>query len=197
MYLLDLNTIISILQTHTQTGLLRAELPAGSIEQTESCSATITVVRGVIVSCAVLDEDGSACVLGDHAYQILAHVGSLRWTLTLQLSSSLLSPPPSLKANRREHVVPRRLLEPHGEQRNAWTRPQRLVFALIDGKKSAAQIARLLSLSPALVQQALHDLYQMKLLALDHPRETGPVSNSPTAIVSSSTKYLSEKGLKR
>lgn len=180
MYSLDVNTIIAILQTHAQTGLLRTDLPAGILEQTPACSATITVVRGSITSCAIFDADGTARVLGDAAYHLLAHLGFLRWSLTLPLSSSLLPPAPALKATVGEHMVPRRLREPKAEQRTTWTRTHRLVFALIDGKKSAAQIARLLSLSPTRVQKALHDLYQMNLLALDSSRETRPVSTSPT-----------------
>ena len=179
MYSLDLKTLISILQTHAQTGLLHANLSRGIVEHADTASATITVVKGELVSCAIKDQDGLPYALGEQAYQLLARISSLEWTLKLQLASSLLPPPPSLRADVREQVVPRCLREPQAAQHTKWTRTQRLVFAMIDGKKSVGEIARFLSLSPSLVHQALFDLYQMNLLALDPSqgnRETARVS---------------------
>ncbi len=182
MYSLDLRTLLLILQIHAQTGLLHANLSKGIVEHANTASATITIVKGELVSCVITDTDGLSYALGEQAYRILARMSSLEWTLKLQLASSLLPPPPSLRADIREQVVPRRLREPQATQHAKWTRTQRLVFAMIDGKKSAREIARFLSLSPSLVQQALFDLYQMNLLALEPSRTHKAASNKPTAL---------------
>ena len=92
MYQLDLKTMVSLLQAHAHTGLLRAELPTGVLEQKETCVVTLTVVKGLLVSCAITDKESFPFITGEQALDALANVGPLNWTLTLQLSSSLLPP---------------------------------------------------------------------------------------------------------
>jgi len=168
MYLLDLTTMIRILHTHAHTCLLRTELPTGVGANTEPCTVSIAVVKGTLVSCAILTRDGFLSASDDAAYSVLAHAGYLNWTLTLQLPSSLLPPPSILVDRKRGTLIPQRLVELPSEQRKTWTRTQRLVFSLVNGKNSVTYIAYLLSLSTPLVEQTLSELYQMKVLILDN-----------------------------
>ena len=169
MYQLDLKTMVSLLQAHVHTGLLRAELPAGVLEHEETCVVTITVVKGLLVSYAITDKENFPSVTGEQALDALANVGLLNWTLTLQLSSSLLPPLSSQVSARGRNAIPRRLCEPQSAQLRILTRTQRLVFSLINGKNSVTYIAYLLALSLTRVEQTVRELYQMKLLALDSP----------------------------
>jgi len=169
MYQLDLKTMVSLLQVHAHTGLLRAQLPANVLEHKETCVVTITVVKGLLVSCAITDEESFPYVTGEQALNALTRVGYLNWTLTLQLSSSLLPPPSSQASGRGRNAIPRRLVEPKAAQLRILTRTQRLVFSLINGKNSVTYIAYLLALSSTRVEQTVRELYQMKLLALDFP----------------------------
>ena len=167
MYLLNLPTMLRVLQTHAHTCLLRTELPKGTDVSTQPCTVSITVVKGVLVSYAILTHDGFLCATGDAAFSTVAHAGCLNWTLTLQLTSSLLPPPSTLMGKKKGTLIPQRLVEPSSEQRKSWTRTQRLVFSLVNDKNSVTYIAYLLSLSTPLVEQTLSELYQMRMLALD------------------------------
>ncbi len=169
MYQLDLKTIVSLLLAHAHTGLLRAELPAGILEHEETCVVTLTVVKGLLVSCAITDKESFPHVTGEQALNALTNVGPLNWTVTLQLSSSLLPPLSSQVSGRGRNAIPRRLCEPQAAQLRVLTRTQRLVFSLINGKNSVTYIAYLLALSSTRVEQTMRELYQMNLLTLDSP----------------------------
>ena len=169
MYQLDLKTMISLLQAHAHTGLLRAELPAGVLEHEETCVVTLTVIKGLLVFCAITDKESFPYVTGEQALNALTNVGPLNWTLTLQLSSSLLPPLFSQALGRGRNAIPRRLVELQAAQLHVLTRTQRLVFSLINGKNSVTYIAYLLALSSTRVEQSIRELYQMKLLTLDFP----------------------------
>ena len=180
MYFLDITTLLHILQTHAHTGFLRAHLPRGVAAVPEARAATVTVVKGGVTSCAIFTPDGSLVETGDTAYTMLAHTGRLDWTLTLQLTSSLLPPPPARTGGKGRTLIPRRLVEPSPEQRKTWTRHQRLVFALVNGKNSVTYIAYLLSLSPTRVEQALTDLYQMQVVLVDRHAPSPLAASTPT-----------------
>ena len=180
MYQLDLKTMLSLLQAHTHTGLLRARLPVGILEQKEACAVTITVVKGLLVSCAITDKESFPYITGEQALDALANVGPLNWTVTLQLSSSLLPPLFSQASGRGRNAIPRRLVEPQAAQLHVLTRTQRLVFSLIDGKNSMTYIAYLLALSSTRVEQAIRELYQMRFLTLDPPYPLDTSSRTQT-----------------
>lgn len=180
MYQLDLKTMVFLLQAHAHTGLLRAQLPTGVVEQRDAHAVTLTVVKGLLVSCAITDKESFPSITGDQALNALTHVGPLNWTLTLQLSSSLLPPLSSQASGRSRNAIPRRLVEPQAAHLRALTRTQRLVFSLIDGKNSVTYIAYLLALSLTRVEQAIRELYQMKFLTLDPPSPPHMSSHTQT-----------------
>lgn len=172
--------MIHVLHTHAHTCLLRAELPISvDASAKEPCTVSITVVKGFLVSCAITDKESFPYVIGEQALDALANVGPLNWTLTLQLSSSLLPPLSSQVSGRSRNAIPRRLCELQATQLHTLTRTQRLVFSLINGKNSVTYIAYLLALSSRGVEQAILELYQMKLLTLDSPHPL-PLSSRTT-----------------
>ena len=55
--------------------------------------------------------------------------------------------------------IPQRLMPYQPQHFNLWTFRQRTVFALVDGKRTVAHIAHMLSTSQETVMQTLHELH--------------------------------------
>lgn len=69
-------------------------------------------------------------------------------------------------ATRQEaYWIPQRLVQGKPRHFMRWTFRQRKVFALVDGKRTISQIARLLSTSPTTVVETLYELQFMRKVA--------------------------------
>ena len=170
MYLLDLQTMLHLLHIHAHTGLLRAKIPTSTLEQRDTNTVTIAVVKGKLVSCTITNQENFPFLIGDQVLNALADMGPLNWTLTLQLTSSPLPSSPSITSGGSRNAIPRRLAEPQIAELSSWPRTQRLVFSLIDGKSSVTYIAYLLSLSSTLVERTIHELSSMNFVTFDYSR---------------------------
>ena len=60
--------------------------------------------------------------------------------------------------------TPQRLVSFQSQHFHRWTFRQRTVFALVDGKRSVAHIAQMLSTSQDVVMQTLHELHIMGMV---------------------------------
>ena len=60
--------------------------------------------------------------------------------------------------------IPQRLVPYQPQHFHLWTFRQRTVFALVDGKRTVAYIAHMLSTSQDMVAQTLHELYNMGMV---------------------------------
>ena len=60
--------------------------------------------------------------------------------------------------------TPRRRVSSQPQHFHRWTFRQRTVFALVDGKRSVAHIAQMLSTSQETVLQTLHELHLMGMV---------------------------------
>ena len=60
--------------------------------------------------------------------------------------------------------TPQRRVSSQPQHFHRWTFRQRTVFALVDGKRSVAYIAHMLSTSQETVLQTLHELHLMRMV---------------------------------
>jgi hypothetical protein len=157
VYSIDLETMLQILQTHRQTGILYAELPSGAAGIKESCRAEISVSAGKIVSCRIEGRSGRSWLVGGEALREVYRLGVLDWQLTLQ---SETHPPvrETSPAIARSWPIPQRTAQVDQKQLLSWPRMHRKVYALVEGRNTVKKIADILSVSPASVEQVLHDL---------------------------------------
>lgn len=170
MYLLDLETMLAMMREYRRTGMMTAALPAGSGGMRPGGRVEIILKSGSVVSCRILNETGQSVLEQQEALRAVARVGRLDWTLSElhqepQHFSVPQLPPPPVAAIK---PIPRRLQEQVAPgQMVTWTRLQRQVFALVDGKKTVEQIAAILSASPPRVQQTLYELQAMGMVLAD------------------------------
>jgi hypothetical protein len=163
MYAADLTTLLKILQ----------EIQANEVISTagmgpgESWCAQLILTKGHVTHCSVHTRVNGQCLLTDgEALGWLARLGNLIWkpqVSTRQLPALL--PPPAVPVPHQGQEVPRRLggAEPVGMQ--SWSRKQRQVFALVDGRRSTQRIVAILCQPPEVVAALLNDLRSMGVIA--------------------------------
>jgi hypothetical protein len=79
MYTLDFDTMKMVMQEHQKTGLLTADLPAGSAGMQEPGRIEIKFEAGKMISCAIVGESGRRFTEKEAAKRI-SRLGSLFWT---------------------------------------------------------------------------------------------------------------------
>src|SRR5579885_2457664 len=165
MYTLDFETIKQVMQEHQKTGLLYAEVPAGLAALREPCRVEINIIAGNIVSCAIVGVSGRY-ITGNAAAQELARLGRIRWNFTPQQKAST-QPIPAMPKPVSISAFPRRTRQVDQWQAQSWPRLHRTVFALADGTKPVTKIAEILSVSPDLIERALHDLQSIGVITIE------------------------------
>jgi hypothetical protein len=167
VYTLDIETMSQIMLAHKKTGHLYADLPSGLPGLRESCSVTIVLETGKIVSCSIANDRGFL-LTGDKAYRELSHLGRLRWTF---VTRSLPDTRSGLVARSLEEKMvisrPRRIVAVEQWQMRRWQRMHRLVYRLADGTKSVAEIAILLSTNSEIIEETLRDLGSIGVIVLE------------------------------
>ncbi len=153
------------MQEHQKTGLLHAEVDAGTVSLREPCRIEIKIMAGAVASCMIVGNSGRR-LAGKEAMRELARMGRLRWTFTSQ-QDSVAAPGSSGPAFTESAVCPRRYASLSQEQMRNWPRMHRAVFALTDGTKSIEKIAEMLSVSPMLVEKALRELQSIGVIIIE------------------------------
>ena len=169
MYKLDVVALLQMLQEFQQNATLQTEIQ--SVPGAKGrFQVHLYLFQGKVASSFIIDSNGKTVLFGDSALQWLRRQGTLNWTLTLQQTATLypVQNAPSLPASSAPHVfIPRRIAQVTQEQMSQWPRKYRTVFVLIDGRKSAEQIAGLLSLSTSEVERVLYDLQLNKFVEIE------------------------------
>lgn len=178
MYSLDTETMLHILREHRQTGHLQAKIPTGKAGIQEPCRVEMVINTGAIVSCAISSTRSTHHLIGEHALRVLSHAGRLNWIFTSQSAHSPLIDHAVDIVSVKTYGVPHRLVEPQAAQLATWTFMQRKVFALIDGHKSIAQIAQMLSTSVQAVEQTCSELLAIHMIASKPQENTRSSSNT-------------------
>lgn len=168
MYTLDVETMRQVMLAHKKTGRLQADLPSGVPSLREPCHVEIALEAGNIVSSAIIARSGFL-LTGEKAYQELTRVGRLSWTFIPQ-SSLGIRPELVSQALAMQHPPsprPRRLVVLEPQQMRPWQRTHKLVYGLVDGKRSVAEIAKLLSTTPEAIEEVLSDLRAIRVVAME------------------------------
>ncbi len=145
----DLATLLHGLQETRQDWEVSIGPPEpGKAGAGEPWQAHLSFVAGSITTCVVQSRTDGRTLLSDgEALHWLASLGPLHWTrVALPSQAGLQIPRRSARAER--EVM-------------AWPRKHRYVFALVDGSRSAWQIAALLRLPPGAVEEILNELQAM------------------------------------
>lgn len=165
-YRLPVSAMVEILKASVEQVVLRAQLPAVPGVSKKACLAQLVVGQGTVCSCAVTTPSGEILLKHQEAYQALLRCGDLEWLVE---PFPAFSPPehpypsPSTytaaapTAAEEEHrCIPTLRISPlPSETLAAFTHPYRTVLALVDGRRSIHEIARLLSKAPTDIQQML------------------------------------------
>jgi biotin operon repressor len=162
MYTLDFKTIKQVMQAHQKTGSLHAKMPSGIASLREPCQIEIIIMAGAIASCTIIGNSGRY-LTGENAIQELSRLGQLSWTFTPKQEGGGKRSTGLLPAGDFSFFS-RRVARLEPWQMNNLSRLHRAVFALVDGTKSAAKIAEMLSTSPDLVNKALNDLQSLGII---------------------------------
>ncbi len=184
MYTKDLASLLQLLSVSGQSGILHLE-PLGSVAGSEPWRAQLVLTAGEIISCDVLSKiDGRVLLGGSEALQRLTGMGALSWNLEesgprpniesgpgpspaqpnrpdLAAAGPVSGPVPPVFAQGRPPGVPIPRHTVRGEHAvvdSSWPREHRLVLALVDGHRTASEIAALIHKAPDAVAQVLSDL---------------------------------------
>ncbi len=168
MYTKDFASLLELLSISGQSGMLTVEQPE---YEGIPWQAQLTLVEGKVTSCWLRSKvDGRVLLRDAEVTRWLSVQGKLYWRLeevaqsqAEQLSQAAVSPSteavfPAQPASRFTTAPCR---TPRGTQvamDRSWSRDHRLVFALIDGRRTIAEIAGLLHKPPEQVVQVLNDL---------------------------------------
>jgi hypothetical protein len=150
-YILDLETLLSLLEEAGQSGSLFTELPSGVPGFKEYCRARIDLQEGKIVLCQIEGRNDRILASKRQALQLVSNLGSREWHL-VEAASPLrpLSPSPidrsspSKRSVLMSSLVPRRVPLIDQSTLSRLPRRHRQVLSLIDGTRSIERIAALL-----------------------------------------------------
>lgn len=178
MYKIDLATLLQLFEEFQRSGVFIAEIPRGTLGLKEPSLARVEVINGMVVNCAVLGQDGRYLASGPDALRKLHQMGGLKWQMNTQAGSSPVvetsplrsllpsqSSIPRVTGNLSFHtLIPTRIAAMERGVMNRLTPMQRRVLVLVDGVRSVAKIAALLSVRAEIVQGTLRELEAMGLV---------------------------------
>lgn len=168
MYTKDFASLLELLSVSGQSGMLIVEQPE---YEGIPWQAQLTLVEGKVTSCLLCNKVAGRVLLRDaEVTRWLSAQGKLYWRLeeiaqnqAEQLSQATVSP--STDTVFPAQPAPRFITAPYRTPRGmqvamdrSWSREHRLVFALVDGRRTIAEIAALLHKPPEQVVQVLNDL---------------------------------------
>ncbi|WP_376794968.1 hypothetical protein [Thermogemmatispora sp.] len=188
MYTKDFASLLQLLSLSQQSGTLIV------LRRGEPWQASLQLQRGRPLSCIIISlADGRLLMSGAQAIDWLASRGELQWHLAEEeqggpvrstsaasarqpgagerLAGSSSSP----ALEKGFQLVPRRLLQTPAL--SSWSREERLIFALIDGSRTVAEIAHLLRRSPERITSILLFMVQRGIIVLEErsPRNDRPM----------------------
>ncbi|QBD82958.1 hypothetical protein EPA93_46155 [Ktedonosporobacter rubrisoli] len=167
MYTLDFETMLQVMQEHQKTGLLYAELPAGTVGLQEACRIEIKLRVGTIVTCTIASKSGWR-LPDKKMIKKISQLGPLLWTFvpetTAVLPAAQSAPAPIQQGE--ITFFPRRTVQIEQVQMRSWPRLHRGIFVLADGTRSIVKLAEILSVPPFQVERALYDLQSIGVIAM-------------------------------
>ena len=169
-YLLDIETLLLFLSSRRQSGEVSTDLKRfPGIAYKGPCHASITLIEGKVISCIVQDQEGRILVDGENALQGLKGMGQLDWDWSTTSLKSVLASPAQTNLPDMSSIIPRRIVPLEMIDRNTLPRRHWQILLLVDGSRTAARIATILSVSPSQsdlqeVIRMLQDLHQRGII---------------------------------
>jgi hypothetical protein len=166
MYTSDLTSLLGMLKETRANGVISSEGTGPG----ELWQAQLTLFEGQVTTCHVQTSvHGQSLFTDGAAIRWLASLGNLTWkpvaSTPQQASLSVLHDSQAVLFQASE--VPRRLAQVEQGAIHSWSRKQRQVFALVDGRRSAERIAVILRQPLNVVEDILHDLQSRGVIAVD------------------------------
>ncbi len=158
------------------------ELRANAVQvpgMQDLCTVRVVLVNGEIRRCSLQDEQRRG-LSGDEAFHFIERLGQLSWEYT-PLSSQVEREEQSSYILTRQsaeftpYTVPMALHKVTQQELVTLPREQRLVIIVVDGHKTVAEIATLLSKRYDIVRDALMNLQEKGFIA--SPSITHPLTN--------------------
>ena len=150
-YVLPFAVLVETLRSWHEPLTLSALLPPVPEDGPGQATAHVHIVKGYILSCTIVNAQGTPLARQQAALTRLAQVGNLQWLVTLSVV-----PTEVYRPCRRHATIP---FLPA-----TLSRRHRQLLLLIDGRKSIPDLARVLRLSPHEVETLLRDLQQEQFL---------------------------------
>lgn len=150
-FILPFSVLLETLRGWHEPLILSATLPPAPEFGTGKAMALVQVVRGHIHSCTIVNAHGQLLAQQQAALTHLAQVDKLEWLVTSAVTATQVSRPCRLPTARL--FVPATLSRRH-----------RHLLLLLDGRKSVADLARVLRLPSHEIEALLLDLQQQQLL---------------------------------
>ena len=166
----DLGKVLTLIRISGQSGVLTLA-PTAHTEHA-AWLARCALHEGTLLSCQVTRREDGAQLSGDQALAWLHQQPQTFWYLHPPVSaqpeeslpgSSQPGPPMAHSSALDEHTVPQRTVLGQGIPVKMIAREQRVVFALLDGHRSKADLLRLLPARQDL-DQVLEQLFQQGLI---------------------------------
>ncbi len=177
-YILDLETLLTLLQEVEQNGRLSTTLPSGIPGIKERCQARVDLQEGKIVFCQIEGQNGQVFARGSQALQLLSRLGSQEWQL-IEMQQLEASPVPNIvqlsPQNQRflytSTFVPQRTTFIEQQTLNQLPLRHRQVLNLVDGMRSVERITVILFSSTDAqvlrqVGEILQELEAMKVIVV-------------------------------
>jgi hypothetical protein len=164
VYNLDVETLLQIMQVHQQTGLLQASVPPKIAGIRESRHVEIAVMTGKVTSCTIKYSNGQQ-ITGKEALDSLISVGRLHWNFVPKANTPRQPLQSTQIQSAKSSRFPLRLVPLDQNEVRNWPRLHRLVFAMADGTNSIEKMARMLSISPDVIEVVLEDLQKMQKIS--------------------------------
>ena len=162
MYTPDLSRLLRMLVETRATEVLATEGagPSGPWQ------AHLTVIEGQVTSCHVQSSVyGPSLLSGGEAIGWLASQGNLTWERVASTPQRIVRN--AQAASPQPHEVPQRLARVEQGEVQVWSRKQRQVFALVDGRRSIERIAIILCQPSYVVEGIVHELQLRGVIAVE------------------------------
>lgn len=161
-YQLPVTILLATMRDLHATVTLHATLASLPQGWNEPCLAELVMVQGAIQTCAIRTMEGLLLLQQEAAYRMLERLGELEWTL----QAALPEPSPALRPG---HAGTRReayagVSVPLPVPAGTLSHRQKQVLLLTESQKRPEEIARLLRLSEAQVEQFLRELAAQHLI---------------------------------
>lgn len=177
-YILDLETLLTLLQEVEQNGRLSTTLPSGIPGIKERCQARVDLQEGKIIFCQIEGRYGQVFARGSQALQLLSRLGPQEWQLvdiqqleSLPVPTTVQRPPQNQRLLYTSTLVPQRITFIEQHTLNRLPLRHRQVLNLVDGMRSVERITAILfsSTDAQVLQQVgeiLQELEAMKVITV-------------------------------